>query len=130
MATTPEGTLIAVYDIRHTSGNDLQDNIDVGMSRSTDGGRTWEKMRTIIDMGEWGGLPQGQNGCGDPSVLVDDRTGAIFVCALWTHGLGNRHAFNYVSDGYDPISTGQMVLVKSTDDGKTWSSPVNITRQC
>lgn len=129
LATTPEGTLIAVYDIRHTSGNDLQDNIDVGMSRSTDGGRTWEKMRTIIDMGEWGGLPQGQNGCGDPSVLVDDRTGAIFVCALWTHGLGNRHAFNYVSDGYDPISTGQMVLVKSTDDGKTWSSPVNITRQ-
>ena len=121
LVTTPKGTLIAVYDIRHTSGNDLQDNIDVGASRSTDGGRTWEKMRTIIDMGEWGGLPQGQNGCGDPSVLVDSNTGTIFVCALWTHGLGNRHAFSFASEGYEPISTGQMVLVKSTDDGKTWS---------
>ena len=129
LVTTPKGTLIAVYDIRHTSGNDLQDNIDVGASRSTDGGRTWEKMRTIIDMGEWGGLPQGQNGCGDPSVLVDSNTGTIFVCALWTHGLGNRHAFSFASEGYEPISTGQMVLVKSTDDGKTWSKPVNITRQ-
>ena len=129
LVTTPKGTLIAVYDIRHTSANDLQDNIDVGISRSTDGGRTWEKTRTVIDMGQWGGLPEGQNGCGDPCVLVDENTGNIFVCALWTHGLGNRHAFYTVGDGYDPISAGQILMVKSTDDGKTWSEPRNITRQ-
>ncbi|MGM9790982.1 MAG: exo-alpha-sialidase [Candidatus Cryptobacteroides sp.] len=129
LVTTPKGTLIASYDIRHTSANDLQDNIDVGISRSTDGGRTWEKTRTVVDMGEWGGLPEGQNGCGDASMLVDGKTGNIFVCALWTHGLGNRHAFYTVGDGYDPISSGQLLMVKSTDDGKSWSRPVNITRQ-
>lgn len=129
LVTTPKGTLIAVYDIRHSSSGDLQGNIDVGLSRSTDGGRTWEKTRTVIDTGEWGGLPEGQNGCGDPCVLVDETTGNIFVCALWTHGLGCRHAFYTAADGYDPISTGQILLVKSTDDGKTWSEPVNITRQ-
>ncbi|NQV31765.1 MAG: hypothetical protein HQ515_03680, partial [Phycisphaeraceae bacterium] len=44
LATTTKGTLIGVYDIRHRSGGDLPGDIDVGMSRSTDGGQTWEPM--------------------------------------------------------------------------------------
>ena len=32
-------------------GGDLPGDIDVGMSRSTDGGQTWEKMKNIMDMG-------------------------------------------------------------------------------
>src|SRR5690606_32103995 len=45
IATTDKGTLIAVYDIRYDNPRDLPGNIDVGMSRSTDGGRTWEPMQ-------------------------------------------------------------------------------------
>src|SRR5699024_11375756 len=79
LVTTNEGTLIAAYDIRYEDAGDLQGNIDVGISRSTDGGRSWEPMQVIMDMDEWGGLSEDQNGVGDPSILVDDQTGTIWV---------------------------------------------------
>ena len=37
---TDKGTLLSVYDIRYISSADLPGNIDVGLSRSTDGGKT------------------------------------------------------------------------------------------
>ena len=40
-----KGTLIAVYDNRYNNSKGLQEDIDIGMSRSTDGGKTWEPMR-------------------------------------------------------------------------------------
>ncbi|HNX80000.1 MAG TPA: BNR-repeat neuraminidase N-terminal domain-containing protein, partial [Prolixibacteraceae bacterium] len=42
LVTTSKGTLIAVYDNRYNNSKDLQEDIDIGMSRSTDGGQTWE----------------------------------------------------------------------------------------
>ena len=129
LVTANDGSLIAVYDVRHTSGMDLQDNIDVGMSRSLDKGVSWEKMKIIMDMGEWGGLPQAQNGIGDPCVVVDSGTGEIFVVAVWTYGLGNNHAWSQVGQGFSPEETAQMMIVSSKDNGKTWSAPRNITSQ-
>lgn len=129
LTTTAKGTLIAVYDIRHNSQGDLQDNIDVGMSRSTDGGRTWEKMKTIMDMGESFGLPESQNGIGDPCVVADPNTGHVFTIAMWTSGLGNRRAWGAAGDGFEPGRSCQLMMTVSEDDGKTWKEPVNITRQ-
>ena len=43
IAKTNDGTLLAVYDMRYTSRRDLQAHIDIGLSRSTDGGQTWER---------------------------------------------------------------------------------------
>ncbi|MCC5936183.1 MAG: exo-alpha-sialidase [Lunatimonas sp.] len=127
LATSMEGTLLAVYDIRWERSNDLQGHVDVGLSRSTDGGETWEPMKTIIDMGEWGGLPQDQNGVGDPAILVDENTGTIWVVALWMHGKPAEAAWNSSQPGMKPEETGQLVVVKSEDDGMTWSDPVNVT---
>lgn len=67
---TNQGTLIAVYDIRYNNSADLPGNIDVGMSRSLDSGRTWQPMKIIMDMGE----PHNQSGIGDPSILFDPVT--------------------------------------------------------
>ena len=50
MATSNGGTLLDVYDIRRDNSGDLQGDIDVGLSRSTDGGETWEPMQVIMDM--------------------------------------------------------------------------------
>ena len=129
LVTTNKGTLLGVYDVRYNSSVDLQEHVDVGLSRSTDGGKTWEKMRLPLAFGEFGGLPAGQNGVGDPSILVDTKTNNVWVVAAWTHGMGNQRAWWSSHPGMDMNHTAQLVLAKSTDDGKTWSAPINITEQ-
>jgi len=131
LTTTAAGTLLAVYDARWRSpGHDLQGDIDTGLSRSTDGGRTWEPMRIIMDMGEFGGLPQDQNGVSDPGIIVDQQTGEIFCFAVWMNGKPGKH--QWVGDGGAPgFEIGvapQIILVRSSDDGRTWSAPQDLTR--
>ena len=129
LVTTNKGTLLGVYDVRYNSSVDLQEHIDIGLSRSIDGGKTWEKMRLPLAFGEYGGLPAAQNGVGDPSILVDTKTNTIWIVAAWTHGMGNQRAWWSSQQGMDVNHTAQLVLVKSTDDGKAWSEPINITEQ-
>ena len=129
LVTTNAGTLIAVYDVRYNSSVDLQEDIDIGINRSTDGGETWQPMQIIMDRGSWGGLPEEANGVGDPSILVDRSSGTIWVAGLWTHGYPGERAWNASGPGLTPKETGQFLLVKSDDDGRTWSEPINITGQ-
>jgi len=124
LATTNRGTLIGVYDVRRRGGGDLPGDIDVGMSRSTDDGRAWEPMKVIMDTGD---EPEWQyDGIGDPAVLVDRNTGTIWVAATWSHG--NR-SWRGSGPGLKPEETGQLMMVRSDDDGVTWSKPINITEQ-
>ncbi|HJC93054.1 MAG TPA: exo-alpha-sialidase [Candidatus Phocaeicola excrementigallinarum] len=129
LVTTNKGTLLGVYDVRYNSSVDLQEHIDIGLSRSTDGGKTWEKMRLPLSFGEYDGLPSAQNGVGDPSILVDTKTNTVWIVAAWTHGMGNQRAWWSSHPGMDLNHTAQLVMAKSTDDGKTWSAPINITEQ-
>ena len=130
LVTSKKGTLIATYDIRHNNSNDLQEDIDVGISRSTDGGRTWGPMIVAMDMGEWGGLPQKENGIGDPCILVDETTGDLLLFAAWKHGgKAGEAAWFSAGDGFEPQTTPQLMMSRSKDDGRTWSTPVSLTRQ-
>lgn len=148
LVVTNSGTLISVYDIRRDSRRDLQGNIDIGISRSTDGGNNWGPMITALDMGEWGGLPQKFNGVSDACLLVDSKSGNIFVAGLWMHGVihDNGRWIENLSDsstawnhqwrtrgsqpGFDVKQTSQFLIARSSDDGLTWSEPVNLTRMC
>lgn len=148
LAVTPKGTILAIYDARRGRNADLQGDIDICYNRSTDGGRTWSGMKIAMDMGEWGGLPQKFNGVSDPCILVDDKTGDIFVSACWMHGVIDPKTGEWVGGlteesgewnhqwrkngslpGYDVHQSCQWMVVKSTDDGLTWSEPMNFTRQ-
>ena len=119
---TDKGTLLAVYDIRYLNTRDLPGHVDVGLNRSTDGGRTWSPMHIIMDMG----APHENNGIGDPTILFDPVTKRIIVAALWSKG--NRSIAGS-KPGLSPDTTGQFVLVHSDDDGLTWSAPYSITPQ-
>ncbi len=111
-----------MYDIRYNNAKDLPENIDVGMNRSTDGGQTWQPMKVMMDMG----TPQANNGIGDPSILFDPVTNKIWVAALWSKG---NHSIAGSIGGLSPDSTGQFMLASSSDDGLTWTAPINITTQ-
>ncbi len=139
IATSIKGTLLSVYDVRREKSRDLQGNIDIGMSRSIDGGRTWEEMQIILDMKTTGGLPKELNGCSDACILVDDTTNEIYVAAAWMHGNFKEqtgmdqwiHQWNTYcpGPGFEPDKTTQFIMTKSTDDGISWSEPVNLTRE-
>lgn len=124
LVRTKAGSLVAVYDIRHENSRDLPANIDVGVSRSTDGGQSWEPMRIGMDMGDDPAF--GHDGVGDPAVLADPDSGRIFITATWSHG---KLGWNGSRPGMTPEETNQLMIVHSDDDGKTWSEPVNITAQ-
>ena len=131
LATTPKGTLLCVYDLRRRRSRDLQEDIDIGLSRSTDCGQTWQSPRVIMDRGEWGGLPQEQNGCSDPGIVVDRETGEIFCAAVWMWGKPGKHQWSGDGSepGYEIGKSAQFLMVRSRDDGLTWSEPENLTRK-
>ncbi|WP_345232306.1 sialidase family protein [Olivibacter ginsenosidimutans] len=146
LATTNKGTLLAIFDARYDKGGDLQGNIDIGLHRSEDGGKTWQPIQIVLDMGEWGGLPEKFNGVSDPCILVDKTSGDIYIAGTWMYGVldqdgkwipdldANSKAWNHQwrdkgsQPGFDVKQSAQFLITKSTDDGKTWTKPMNITR--
>ncbi|MCB0646275.1 MAG: exo-alpha-sialidase [Saprospiraceae bacterium] len=148
LATTTKGTLLGIYDVRRDKSRDLQGDIDIGVSRSTDKGASWETMRIAMDKKNWGGLPEKFNGISDANILVDEKTGTIYIAGLWMYGLldedgkwieglteesgkwGHQWRDKASQPGFDVKETSQFLLTKSVDDGKTWSEPVNLTKMC
>ena len=130
LATTPQNTLLCVYDMRRRTSRDLQEDIDIGLLRSVDGGQTWEPQRIIMDQGTYGGKPQELNGVSDPGIIVDPATGEIFCFAVWMVGKEGKH--QWTADGSEPGfeigKSAQLLMVRSRDDGQTWSKPQNMTR--
>lgn len=125
LTATPQGTLIAAFDVRHKDSGDLPGDIDVAMMRSTDNGNTWSPMQIVLDFDEHVPGSRG-SGVGDPAVVVDQRTGRIIIAALWSFG---DRAWHGSRAGLAPEETGQLVLTTSDDEGITWSEPTNITRK-
>lgn len=148
ITTSVKGTLLAIFDARRELGRDLQGDIDIALHRSTDGGRTWGPMQVVLDKGTWGGLPQKYNGVSDACILSDTVTGDLFVAGTWMYGLLDKkgkfiEGLNSDSTvwehqwrnrgsqpGWDVRQTAQFLITRSTDDGLTWSEPINITRAC
>ena len=111
---TLKGTILAFCEAR---GEDSDTgNIDIVMKRSLDNGKTWEPMSILFD--------DGDNVCGNPCPVVDRKTGTVFL--LLTHNLGQDHQKD-IQLGTS-FGTRTIWVMKSTDEGITWSKPVNITR--
>ncbi|MCB9208470.1 MAG: exo-alpha-sialidase [Ignavibacteriales bacterium] len=148
LVKTNNGSLLAAYDVRRNSSRDLQGDIDIGISRSTDNGETWEPMRIALNMKNWGNLPEKFNGVSDASLIVDKNNNNVFVAGLWMHGVINEKGewienlneesieWNHQwrnkgsQPGFGVKETSQFLISKSTDEGLTWEPPINLTKMC
>ena len=111
IATAPNGDLITAIDERIPSCADLRDNNDINIvsRRSSDNGKSWTPIERLVD------YPLGQS-ASDPSMIVDRMTNTIFMF------------FNYMDLEHER-QIYYLKYIKSEDNGKSWSEPVDITNQ-
>jgi sialidase-1 len=113
----PDGTLLAFAEGRVSGSADFGD-VNIVMKRSTDNGRSWGKMSTIVD---YDSLQ-----AGNPAPVVDLTDpqypeGRIFLF----YNTGNNHEGEVrKGNGYR-----EVWYKTSVDKGITWSESVNITAQ-
>lgn len=111
---TPGGHLVAFAEARRAGQGDTGD-IDLVSRRSEDGGRTWSSVALVGD--------NGPNTFGNPCPVVDRSTGTIWL--LTTHNPGDAPERDILAG--TSRGTRTVWVLKSTDDGRTWSAPVEIT---
>lgn len=110
------GTLLAFCEGRNGSGD--TGNIDLILRRSTDGGKTWSKIKVIWD--------DGNNTCGNPSPVVDPETGRIHLLMTWNYETDGTSAGDFNTAGKTK-DTRRVYYCHSDDDGETWTKPEEIT---
>ncbi|WP_417443881.1 sialidase family protein [Joostella sp.] len=111
LATAPNGDLIAAIDQRVPNCGDLKwsKDINIIIRRSSDNGKSWSNIETVVD------FPYGKS-ASDPSMIVDKITDKIFLF------------YNYM-DLESEKDIYYLHVVESSDNGKTWSKPRDITAE-
>ncbi|MFN9741380.1 MAG: exo-alpha-sialidase [Acidobacteriota bacterium] len=118
LVRTGRGTLLAYAEARRTGRGDW-DQIDIVLKRSTDGGRTWDGQRRIATVSdarrnpaaarERAANPENLDGLtyNNPVAIVDRRPGVVHFLFC--------------------LEYARCFYMKSVDDGRTFSAPVEIT---
>ena len=111
---TTAGALLAFAEGRKAGCSDTGD-IDLVLKRSEDGGDTWSQLQVV-----WS---DGENTSGNPAPVVDEETGEVFLLA--TRNLGVDREPQIIDQTSQ--DTRRVYVISSTDDGRTWSEPEEIT---
>tara|TARA_Y100000992_G_scaffold128137_1_gene84261 strand:- start:453 stop:1418 length:966 start_codon:yes stop_codon:yes gene_type:complete len=107
--------VLAFAEGRKNSSSDSGD-IDIVLKRSLDGGNSWDDMIIIRD--------DGLNVCGNPSPVIDERNGKIFLLSTWNRGEDTESEIINMKS----LDTRRVYVMSSEDEGLTWSKPREITR--
>eukprot|EP01047_Picozoa_sp_COSAG01_P075028 COSAG01_NODE_12725_length_1693_cov_2.590966_1_plen_470_part_01 len=112
------GTLLAFAEGRATGCADMSGYHDMMQRSSTDLGRTWGALRTIVDARTlWRGFSAAHGvAVWDPTPLYDKATGTTF---LFFGGPGRTLGHHW-----------DIWQMKSLDKGEHWSEPVNMSSAC
>ena len=101
LLVTTKGSVLAFCEGRKTGSGDHGD-VDLIAKRSSDGGRTWSPHAVVHEEGG-----EAKVTIGNPCPVVDAKTGTIWL----PFNRDNKAVF----------------ITSSTDDGKTWSMPRNVS---
>ena len=112
LIVTTQGTAIAVCQKRHHSMGDGGHQVDLSMSRSEDGGVTWQRQEVIFEE------ENAYTYLGP--IFEDGTTGAVFV-AFWKMPAEVLDDLGYFSEYAK--QGGGFWLLESTDEGRSWSEP-------
>lgn len=115
IVVTNQGTVLAFAEGRKKGSSDTGD-IDIVLKRSSDNGKTWGDLIVVWDNAE--------NVCGNPAPVVDKTTGAIYLLSTWN--LGSDHESQIIKQ--TSKDTRRIFVLKSKDDGKSWSKAKEITK--
>ncbi|MEV7995533.1 sialidase family protein [Streptomyces sp. NPDC086077] len=115
--TTGKGTVLAFAEGRRGGSSDSGD-IDVLVRRSLDGGCTWGPL-TVVAAGNG-------NTRGNPAPVVDPRTGDVVL--LTSYNSGAVTEAQIMRGEVTPEQSRRVFVQRSTDDGRTFSPPQEITR--
>ena len=110
LVTSTPGTVLVFAEARQAldgHGIPFPDcaETEIVMRRSVDGGRTWSKGRVVVE--------SESVTTGNPCAVLDRDTGTIFL--VFCRGAAGK------------VINKTAHVIKSTDDGLTWSKPVDIT---
>lgn len=111
IVATSDGTILVFCEGRKFSSSDTGD-IDILLRRSSDGGKTWEPQRIIADAGK--------DVFGNPAPVVD-KNGTIHL--LFTWNLAEKGEMFILQES----APRTVWIMKSYDNGKTWTEPIEIT---
>ncbi|NQU43504.1 exo-alpha-sialidase [bacterium] len=114
LAVTKVGTVLAFCEGRKHLASDTGE-IHLLLRRSENNGRTWSGQQVV-----WS---DGGNTCGNPSPVVDAKTGTIWLLMTWNLGQDRERE---IVDGTSR-DTRRVFVASSTDDGLTWTSAREIT---
>lgn len=115
----PDGTLLAFAEARRNNSDPGHAGfpIDMVVKRSTDGGRTWTDY-TVLHRDP-------RFDYSDPRAFVDHETGHVhLIYVQWPDGAGQIQVPKGLGD-----NSSVLIHRVSTDNGLTWSDPINITEQ-
>ena len=112
--TTDSGVVLAFAEGRKNSSSDSGD-IDLVLKRSIDGGKTWGDLIVIRD--------DSTNVCGNPSPVIDRKTGKIFLLSTWNRGDDTESEIINMTS----VDTRRVYVMNSIDEGLSWSKPIEIT---
>lgn len=116
IVVTSKGSVLAFAEARK-SLSDQSEN-DIVCKRSMDGGATWSDLQLIHD--------DGANSLNNPTAVVEQGSGRVFVMyqRIPAH---LKETSKGTATGLDGESIYRNLLVRSDDDGLTWSTPLDVT---
>ena len=109
-----DGSVLAFVEGRKSGSGDTGD-IDLLMKKSTDGGHTWSEQKVLWD--------DGNSVCGNPNPVLDEVTGDIHLLLTWNRN--DDHEGDIITK--KSKGTRRVFVMKSTDNGESWSLPSDIT---